>query len=131
MTAKLLVVDDAETIRSFMSMLLKNAGYDVIQASNGLEGLRLACEEKPDLILLDIEMPLMDGIECCRQIKQDATCEDIRIIMVTTLSKYSKVTEAFKAGADDYIVKPVDPKELRDKVQELVKFIEMRKLLKT
>lgn len=131
MTAKLLIVDDAKTMRSYMSMILKEAGYDVIQASDGLEGFRLVCEAKPDLVLLDIEMPLMDGLECCRKIKQDAAYEDIRVIMVTTLSQYAKIREAFKAGADDYIVKPIDPNELRDKVQELVKFIQMRKFLKS
>ncbi len=131
MNAKLLIVDDAQTIRSFISTILEDAGYDVIQASNGLEGLRLVREENPDLVLLDIEMPLMDGLECCRQIKQDARFEDVRVVMVTTLSKYARIREAFKAGADDYIIKPIDPNELRDKVQDLMKFIKMRKFLKS
>ncbi|MBN1653198.1 MAG: response regulator [Deltaproteobacteria bacterium] len=131
MTAKLLIIDDAQTIRSYIAAILENEGYRVLHASNGLDGLRLVREENPDLVLLDIEMPLMDGLECCRRIKQDPSLENIRVIMVTTLSQYSKVTEAFKAGADDYIVKPIEPKELRDKVRELIKFVELRKLLKT
>jgi len=131
MTAKLLIVDDAETIRSFESMILENSGYQIAYAKNGAEALLALRDETPDLVLLDIEMPIMDGIECCRQIKQDKRFKDVKVVMVTTRSEYSKISEAFAAGADDYIVKPIDPKELREKVKELLKFTILRKLMAT
>lgn len=129
MNAKLLIVDDAQTIRSFESMILENSGYDIIEATNGVEALLTMHNESPDLVLLDIEMPIMDGIECCRQIKQDESFKDVKVIIVTTRSEYSKISEAFAAGADDYIIKPIEPKELRDKVKELLKFAELRRMM--
>jgi len=131
MTAKLLIVDDAQTIRSFETMIMENSGYEVIQATNGVEALLTMHNESPDLVLLDIEMPIMDGIECCRQIKQDETFKDVKVIIVTTRSEYSKISEAFAAGADDYIIKPIEPNELREKVKDLLKFGELRKMMTT
>jgi len=131
MTAKLLIVDDAETIRSFESMILENSGYQIAHAKNGAEALLAMRDQSADLVLLDIEMPIMDGIECCHQIKQDKRFKDVKVIIVTTRSEYSKISEAFAAGADDYIVKPIDPKELREKVEELLKFTTLRKLMAT
>jgi len=118
-------------MRSFSTVILEDAGHNVEQATNGREALQKIRDNPPDLVLLDIEMPEMDGIECCRQIRLDDTIRDLKIIMVTTLSEYDKITEAFKAGADDYVTKPVNPTELREKVDELLKFSEIRKLLKS
>lgn len=131
MAAKLLIVDDAQTIRSFESMILENSGYQILEATNGVEALLTLHNESADLVLLDIEMPIMDGIECCRQIKQNEAFKEVKVIIVTTRSEYSKISEAFAAGADDYIIKPIEPKELREKVKELLKFSELRKLMMT
>lgn len=131
MKDKILVVDDTETMRSFYDVLLRGQGYEVDAAADGVEALDKLNAEMPDLVLLDLMMPNMDGIECCRRIKSNAETRDVKVVMVTSRSEYSRITEAFAAGCDDYVVKPVDRTELMLKVRELLKFTHLRQLLRT
>ena len=88
-------------------------------------------KHQPDVLTLDVEMPRMDGIECCKQIKSNEEFKDIKVVMVTTKNEYGKVKEAFAAGCDDYITKPIDRTELISKIKELLKFMELRQLLRS
>jgi CheY-like chemotaxis protein len=130
MTNKILIVDDTETMRVAQQMILNQFDYSIEMAANGAEALEKININKPDLVLMDIMMPVMDGIECCRTIKTNDKLNDIKIIMVTTRSEYARVKEAFAAGCDDYINKPIDKDELITKVKDLLKFVSLRQLLK-
>lgn len=130
MASKILIVDDTETMRLTQQMMLKNEDCEIEMASNGVEALEKITQNKPDLVLMDIMMPEMDGIECCRRIKSEEKTSDIKVVMVTTRSEYARVKEAFAAGCDDYINKPINKDELLTKVNDLLKFVSLRKLLK-
>lgn len=130
MASKILIVDDTETMRLTQQMMLKNEDCEIEMATNGVEALEKISQSKPDLVLMDIMMPEMDGIECCRQIKSKEEMSDIKVVMVTTRSEYARVKEAFAAGCDDYINKPINKEELLTKVNDLLKFVSLRKLLK-
>lgn len=131
MASRILIVDDTETMRLYEHMLLSGQGYDLDMASDGVEAIEKIAARKPDLVLLDIMMPRMNGIECCRQIKATEDTKDIKVVMVTTKSEYEKVKEAFAAGCDDYVTKPINRVELLAKMKELLKFAELRQLLKS
>lgn len=131
MASRILIVDDTETMRLYEHMLLSGQGYDLDMASDGVEAIEKITARKPDLVLLDIMMPRMNGIECCRQIKATEDTKDIKVVMVTTKSEYEKVKEAFAAGCDDYVTKPINRVELLAKMKELLKFAELRQLLKS
>ena len=131
MASKILIVDDTETMRLYEHMLLSGQGYELAMAENGVEALDKIKEIKPDLVLLDIMMPQMDGIECCRRIKADEVTREIKVVMVTTKSEYEKVKEAFAAGCDDYVTKPINRVELLSKLKELLKFSELKQLLRS
>jgi two-component system alkaline phosphatase synthesis response regulator PhoP len=131
MGGKVLIVDDTETMRLYEQMLLSGQGYELETAENGVQALEKIKANKPDLVLLDIMMPEMDGIECCRRIKSEDETRDIKVVMVTTKSEYEKVKEAFAAGCDDYVTKPINRVELLSKLKELLKFSELKELLKS
>jgi CheY-like chemotaxis protein len=131
MGSKILIVDDTETMRLFEQMLLSGQGYELELAENGVQALEKIKEKKPDLVLLDIMMPEMDGIVCCQRIKSEEATRDIKVVMVTTKSEYRKVKEAFAAGCDDYVTKPINRVELLSKLKELLKFSELKELLKS
>jgi CheY-like chemotaxis protein len=131
MASRILIVDDTETMRLYEHMLLSGQGYDLDMASDGAEAIEKIAQRKPDLVLLDIMMPRMNGIECCRKIKSSDETKDIKVVMVTTKSEYEKVKEAFAAGCDDYVTKPINRVELLAKMKELLKFAELRQLLKS
>jgi CheY-like chemotaxis protein len=131
MSGRLLIVDDTETVRLYEQMLLTGQGYEVDMAADGIEALESIARTKPDLVLLDIMMPRMDGIECCRRIKENADTKEIKVIMVTTKNEYDKVKEAFVAGCDDYITKPIDKTEMFTKIKDLLKFVDLKQLLRS
>ena len=131
MGSKVLIVDDTETMRLYEQMLLSGQGYELDLAENGVQALDKIKANKPNLVLLDIMMPEMDGIECCRRIKSEDGTRDIKVVMVTTKSEYEKVKEAFAAGCDDYVTKPINRVELLSKLKELLKFSELKELLKS
>ncbi|MFK2818747.1 response regulator transcription factor [Flavobacteriaceae sp. LMIT009] len=118
---KILLVDDEPDILEIVGYNLSNEGYKVITAENGVEGVKKAKKEKPQLIILDVMMPEMDGIEACEQIR---TIPDLKNVVITFLTArgedYSQVA-GFDAGADDYITKPIKPKVLVSKVKALLR----------
>jgi CheY-like chemotaxis protein len=131
MANKVLIVDDTETMRLYEQMLLTGQGYDIETATDGVEALAAVQSFRPDLVLLDIMMPRMDGIECCRRIKSSEDTKDIKVIMVTTKSEYERVKEAFAAGCDDYVTKPIDKAELLTKIKDLLRFMDLRQMLRS
>ena len=123
---KILLVDDEPDILEIVGYNLNNEGYQVFTASNGLEAVKTAKKITPHLILLDIMMPEMDGIEACEKIRKTESLEHVIISFLTARGEdYSQVA-GFNAGADDYITKPIKPKLLVSKVQSL-----LRRLKKT
>jgi two-component system alkaline phosphatase synthesis response regulator PhoP len=118
---KILLVDDESDILDFLSYNLENAGYKVRVAQNGLEGVKVAQEFLPDLILLDMMMPQMDGIQTCEEIRNLNTEKEIVVAFLTARGEdYSQIA-GFEAGADDYILKPIKPKVLMSRVKALLK----------
>ena len=120
MPGKILVVDDEEDIATALSIRLKAMGFDVILAHDGMTALTKAREEKPDLILLDIMLPKLDGYKVCRILKFDEKYRHIPIIMITAKVSESDIKMGAEVGADSYIVKPFNPNELRSKIRELL-----------
>ena len=104
MVEKVLVVDDEESIRDLLNSFLKREGYEVVLASNGEEAIKLAETESPHLILMDIIMPGLDGIETCKRLKEEATTKSIPIILATAFR--DTLTRALEVGADDFVTKP-------------------------
>jgi two-component system chemotaxis response regulator CheY len=109
---KILLVDDAEFSRGRMSKTLGNAGYSVIQAENGFEAVSRYCDEKPDVVLMDITMPEMDGLSALRQIKDFDP--EARVVMLTRMGQETIVLEALEAGAKDCLVSPFEPDRVLD-----------------
>ncbi len=116
MAKTILLVDDTETVLLFENMMLKNAGVELRTARDGVQALEEVKKNPPDLILLDIMMPELDGISTCRRLKEDPATRAIPIVMVTTKGEPEMVEKAFRAGCDDYITKPLDKIELLTKV---------------
>lgn len=109
MSEKILIIDDDETTVELLSILLERKGFEVIKALRAEDGLRKAYRNHPDLILLDIMMPNMDGWEVCRRLRE---LSDVPIIFLTARSEVRDVVKGLETGADDYIVKPYDNDEL-------------------
>jgi len=105
---KVLIIDDDPVIEKLVSTLLQSRSYNVITASDGVEGLEKAKIEHPNLILLDIVMPTMNGYEVCDELKKDKDTKEIPIVMLTSEESREAVKTAYRAGADDYIVKPIN-----------------------
>jgi len=118
---KILLVDDEADILDFLSYNLKKAGFNVFTANNGREGLKLAKQYIPHLIILDVMMPEMDGIETCEEIRKQPILNNTVVAFLTARSEdYSQIA-GFEAGADDYIAKPIKPKVLISRVSALLK----------
>ena len=118
---KILLVDDESDILDFLSYNLENAGYEVRVAQNGLEGVKVAQEFLPDLIILDMMMPEMDGIETCERIRENEALKSVPSAFLTARGEdYSQIA-GFHAGADDYILKPLKTKVLVSRVKALLK----------
>jgi two-component system alkaline phosphatase synthesis response regulator PhoP len=116
-----LLVDDEQDILDFLSYNLKKEGYKVFTASDGKEGIKMAKDLGPDLIILDVMMPNMDGIEACQIIRNDLQIEQPVIAFLTSRSEdYSQIA-GLEAGADDYITKPIRPRLLTSKVESLLR----------
>ena len=120
---KILLVDDEPDILEIVGYNLKNEGYQVFTAKNGLEAIKMAKKTIPHLIILDIMMPEMDGIEACEKIRATASLENVLITFFTARGEdYSQVA-GFNVGADDYITKPIKPKVLVSKIKALLRRI--------
>jgi DNA-binding response OmpR family regulator len=114
---RILIVDDSPTALTWQRLLLQLEQYETITASDGAEGVRLAQQEKPDLILLDVSMPTMDGFEACRALRAAAETRDIPILMVTTHSEMEHVLAGFEAGCNEYLTKPLERTEYLTKIR--------------
>ncbi|HET8796217.1 MAG TPA: response regulator [Thermoanaerobaculia bacterium] len=117
MRKKILCVDDSNVILLMEKLILAKAEYDLITAATGSEAVEKARRERPDLILLDVVMPVMDGFEACRHLRTHDETRDIPIIMVTTRAEASNVEKGYLFGCNDYITKPIDSVELLTKVK--------------
>ncbi len=118
---KILLVDDEPDILEIVGYNLSNEGYQVFKATNGFEAVKTAREIQPHLILLDVMMPKMNGIEACEKIREIATLSDVIIAFLTARSEDFSQLAGLEAGADDYITKPVKPKVLIGKVKSLLR----------
>jgi two-component system alkaline phosphatase synthesis response regulator PhoP len=120
-TYKILLVDDEPDILEFLSYNLKKEGYAVFTANNGKEAITVAKKENPHLIILDVMMPDMDGIETCREIRESTGLKDVMIAFLTARSEdYSQIA-GFDVGADDYINKPIKPRVLISRIKALLR----------
>lgn len=118
---KVLVVDDEEDILEFLSFALSKDGFDVKTATSGTSAIPLAKEFKPDIIILDVMMPGIDGIETCSQLREIKELENIMIVFLTARNEdYSQIA-GFEAGADDYVSKPIKPKVLSSRLKALLR----------
>lgn len=120
LTKTILVVDDEEDIRDLVTFRLTRAGYKVIHARNGEEGVKVAGEKRPDLILMDVRMPRMSGLEATKAIRQNPDTERIPVIILTASVREDAVESGFLVGADDYIKKPFSPPELLVRIQAIL-----------
>ena len=116
---KVLVADDDDDILLLVTTRLRRDGFDVIQARDGDEALDLALEHRPDIAVLDIGMPGLDGLEVVRAIRADDATKDMRVLLLTAKAQESDVRRGFDAGADAYVKKPFSPAELSNRVREL------------
>jgi DNA-binding response OmpR family regulator len=114
-----LVADDEEDIIELVAFDLEAEGYDVVLARDGEEALRVAMERRPDLALIDVVMPKLDGYEVTRRIREGADCHT-RVILLTARAQVADVLRGFEAGADDYITKPFSAEELRTRLEALL-----------
>ena len=117
--SRILVADDTESVRALFDKLLTSDGHEVVRASDGVDALEAVRHHRPDVILLDVDMPEMDGLEVCRRLKADPATRLTPIVMVTGQSDLSDRLKGIEAGADEFLSKPVHPQELRVRVRSL------------
>ena len=120
MSKKILVVEDTEDNRQILRDLLGAAGYEMVEAHDGAEGVAKAAEHMPDLILMDIQMPVMDGYEATRRIKANPELKAIPIVAVTSYALSGDEQKTRDAGCDAYIAKPYSPRQMLAKVKEIL-----------
>ncbi|MES9852261.1 MAG: response regulator [Candidatus Thiodiazotropha sp. L084R] len=120
MSVEILVVDDEPNIVLSLEFLMKKAGYKVTTASNGVEALDSIKQRRPDLVLLDVMMPRMDGYEVCQAVRGDPELSSVRIIMLTARGRDVERDKGMALGADDYVTKPFATSELVEKVKSLL-----------
>ena len=119
--SKILIVDDEANIRQLVKYNLEKESYQVLEAEDGLQGIRLAKTEKPDLMLLDLMLPQMDGLEVCRSLKGNPATAALPIIMLTAKSEEIDKVIGLELGADDYMTKPFSPRELVARVKAVLR----------
>jgi two-component system cell cycle response regulator DivK len=118
MTKRILVVEDQEDNMQILRDLLSSAGYEMIEAQDGEAAVRVAVSDRPDLILMDIQLPLLDGYEATRRIRADPAMRAIPIIVVTSYALSGDEAKARAAGCDGYVSKPYSPRQLLVKIRE-------------
>lgn len=118
---KILIVDDDKTTRKLLSLYLKGKGYEIVTAENGLDALEKIGMEGINLIVSDMNMPYMDGIELTKTIRKDPALAGLPIIMVTTEADEDEKKKAFEAGVDDYLVKPTNAEQITDGIKKILR----------
>jgi DNA-binding response OmpR family regulator len=122
---KILYCEDEPDTRDLVAFTLRFAGYEVVTGSNGRDAVQLAKKEFPDLILLDVRMPLMTGYDACLLIKRSPVLRHIPVAFLSAKGQESEVADGFKVGAIDYLLKPFAPDQLTEKIREIMKNIEL------
>ncbi len=117
---KALIIEDHPGLLDVLSRQLKRLGFAVVSADNGMGGVEKTIEEKPHLILMDIMMPVMDGLEATRRIRFNPETKDIPILAITILFRESELRDCIETGCNDYIIKPFIFQELQEKIQDLI-----------
>ena len=120
MSKRILLIEDTEDNRQILRDLLTAAGYDIFEATDGATGVTMAAELQPDLILMDIQLPVIDGYEATRRIKADPSTQSIPVIAVTSYALAGDELKTREAGCDGYIAKPYSPRHLLEKVREIL-----------
>ncbi|MBM3183077.1 MAG: response regulator transcription factor [Chloroflexi bacterium] len=120
MNKRILVVEDDPSTLRFIEYTLQQEGLEIFLAKNGLDGLKIAQTEHPDLIILDIMLPGLDGYEVCRRLRQKSDTANILVLMLSAKARQEDKDMGMKMGADDYLSKPVDPTEIINKVQSML-----------
>lgn len=120
MSTQVLIVEDEENILLSLEFLLAKEGYAVATARDGAEALRLLQQQPPDLVLLDVMLPLIDGFELCAAIRAMPALAGTRVMLVTARGRETEITRGLALGADDYLTKPFSTRELMDKVRALL-----------
>ena len=120
MGARVLICDDEPYIRESVSYVARGEGYDVLTAEDGEEALRLAREERPDLIFLDLMMPRLNGFQVCRALKKDAATRNIHVIILTARGQEIDRETGKEVGASEYLTKPFSPRKLRQKMHDVL-----------
>lgn len=120
MTKRILIAEDDCNILISLIFLMNQCGYEIRAANNGVEALAIAREFHPDLLLLDIMLPLKNGFEVCEALRATPDFADMKIIMLSAKGRDSEITKGYKAGADAYVTKPFSTRELTDTVQRLL-----------
>src|SRR5919108_692018 len=121
MSQKILIIEDEEGIIHLLKLYLKDAGYDVVVAKDGADGLALHARERPDLVILDIMLPALDGFEVCRRIRSWSSTP---ILILTARVAEDDRVQGFDLGADDYLVKPFSPRELVGRVRAILRRVD-------
>lgn len=117
---RVLIADDEPHIRKLVSFTLGNHGYEVLEATDGGEAYERACAEQPDLVLLDVMMPVMTGYDVLSKLKANSATEHIPVVMLSAKSQQAEVQEGLAHGAQEYICKPFTPKDLVQRVAEIL-----------
>src|SRR5213592_4131689 len=121
MPAKILIADDSPNIREILKMSLETDGYSVVLAEDGEQALAMVTDEKPDLVIIDVMMPKVNGFQVCRRVKTERTTHDVPVIMLTAKSAQQDVYWGKDCGADEYLTKPFSTKELVKTIDRLLK----------
>jgi len=120
MAYKILLAEDEPTIRRLMAMLLSRKGHEIIETDNGGPVVELAQQHQPDIILLDIMMPVVDGFEALRRVRATPGIDDIPVIFLSAKSQTEDRVEGLRMGADDYLLKPANPNELMERIDSVM-----------
>ncbi|MCE5311911.1 MAG: response regulator [Nitrospiraceae bacterium] len=120
---KILIVDDDKTTRKLLTLYLKAKGYEVVAAENGLEAMEKLGTENVNLVVSDMNMPFMDGIELVKNMRNDAVLAEMPVIMLTTEADEEEKKRAFEAGVNDYLVKPSNAEQITDSIKRIIKQI--------
>ena len=118
-TAKVLIIEDDRSLADILVYNLKQAGYDVVRAADGRDGLQQAQLKSPDLVILDLMLPLMDGLEVCRRLRSDPATRNVLILVLTAKAEEVDQVVGFSLGADDYVTKPFSVKVLLERIKAL------------
>jgi len=117
---RILVADDEEDVKEIVAKILEAQGYAVTTAYDGLDAVEKIRAEKPDLVLLDIMMPVLDGYEVCKRLQEDVQTADIPVLFLSAAADQEAVSRGMNAGAKDYVIKPFEPSKLLDKIGKTI-----------